>query len=125
MLIILQYLKSAVILLIGAIVSMADVAVTNPVTIKRHGLAAYSLQPFLLLILLTPYSMRIPSTSTTPWPDPAATPMLLAQNQSITGLISVVEWQLGEQWTRVMRADHSLLGGLWVRCLFSQKAKIE
>ena len=39
---------------------------------------------------------------------------LLASRPGVTGRITVGEFQAKGQWLRYLRADHSLLGGLWV-----------
>ena len=39
---------------------------------------------------------------------------ILARRFSTTGLISVIEHRIGDRWVRVLRCDHSILGGVWL-----------
>lgn len=40
---------------------------------------------------------------------------VLARGHSVTGTLSVIEHRLGsDRWIRVLRCDHSILGGLWL-----------
>jgi len=65
---------------------------------------SYGLQPFLLLLISS--TLFIGDTDTAiPWLAFNDTrPKLLARTNSRTGVIGVVEWTLGEQRTRVLRA---------------------
>ena len=39
---------------------------------------------------------------------------ILARRFSTTGLISVIEHSIEDRWVRVLRCDHSILGGIWL-----------
>lgn len=38
---------------------------------------------------------------------------LLNRKESVTGMVSVTEHLVNGQWARLLRCDHSVLGGLW------------
>jgi hypothetical protein len=39
---------------------------------------------------------------------------LLDRRDSVTGFVTVGEFAFGETWLRLLRCDHSLLGGVWI-----------
>lgn len=54
-------------------------------------------------------------TSALPWSHLRRGPQVLASSQSVTGKVAVIEYELAAgQWLRALKADHSLLGGIWI-----------
>jgi hypothetical protein len=50
-----------------------------------------------------------------PWPSDSSPPArLLEATDSVTGAVSVIEYRFGADHVRVLKCDHSLLGGVWI-----------
>lgn len=88
---------------------------------KKRPLMLYHLVGYLVFvstILVIGHRFTVPRIiSPIPWGHADTQgPHTLASRQSTTGRISVVEYDMDGKgsWVRALKADHSLLGGLWI-----------
>lgn len=68
------------------------------------------------VVLASSYMFETPRLALTlPWSQLRRGPQVLATTQSTTGQVAVVEYEFSPgQWLRALKADHSLLGGIWI-----------
>lgn len=88
---------------------------------RKTPLKFSHLMAYLVLvssILVIGHRFTVPRTTPPiPWPRPdTQSPRILASRQSTTGRVAVVEYDMDGRgsWIRALKADHSLLGGLWI-----------